>query len=60
MATAVATSKEQPTGTAPGAFQLPPYKQAESLMDMRNITNPTFRLMLVQCTLSNALQESSR
>ena len=67
MAAAVATSKEQPTGTAPGAFQLPPYKQAkptmwykqaESLMDMRNNTNPAFRLVLVQCTLSDALQES--
>ena len=64
---AVAASEEQPAGTAPGAFQLPPYKQArptmwykqaESLMDMRNITNPAFRLVLVQCALSDALQES--
>ena len=27
-------------------------------MDMRNITNPAFCLVLVQCALSNALQES--
>ena len=64
---AVAASKKQPSGTALGTFQLPPYKQAwptmwykqaESLMDMRNITNPAFYLVLVQCTLSDALQES--
>ena len=67
MAAAVATSKEQPTEIAPGTFQLPPYKQArptmwykqaESLMDMPNITNPAFCLLLVQCALSDALQES--
>jgi len=49
VAAAIATSKEQPAGGAPGAYQLPTYKQArptmwykqaESLMDMRNITNP--------------------
>jgi len=34
------------------------YKQAESLMDMRKITNPAFRLVLVQCTLPDALQET--
>ncbi len=63
----MATSEEQPAGTAPGAFQLPPYKQArpvmwykqaEALMDMRKITNPAFRLVLVQCALPDALQES--
>jgi len=67
VAAAVAASKEEPTGNAPGAFQLPPYKQtqpimwyrqAESLMDMRKITNPTFRLVLVQCALPDVLQES--
>ena len=30
----------------------------ESLWDMRNITNPAFRLVLVQCALSDTLQES--
>ena len=63
----MAASEEEPSGNAPGAFQLPPYKQtrpimwyrqAESLMDMRKINNPTFRLVLVQCTLPKALQES--
>ena len=34
------------------------YKQAESLMDMRKMTNPAFRLVLVQCTLPDALQET--
>jgi hypothetical protein len=34
------------------------YKQAEALMDMRNITNPAFRLVLVQCALPDALQET--
>jgi len=67
VAVAVAASEEQPSRTALGTFQLPPYKQAwptmwykqaESLMDMRNITNPAFYLVLVQCTLSDALQES--
>ena len=67
MAAAFAASEEQPSGTAPGAFHLPPYKQArptmcykqaESLMDMRNITNPAFRLVLVQSALSDGLQES--
>ena len=33
------------------------YEQAESLMEMRNITNPAFCLVLVQCALSDALQE---
>jgi len=34
------------------------YKQAEALMDMRKITNPAFRLVLVQCALPDALQET--
>ena len=64
---AVAASKEQPAGAALGAFQLPPYKQArpvmwfkqlEGLMDLCNIPNPTYHLVLVQCALSNTLQES--
>ena len=63
----VAASEEEMAGNAPGAFQLPPYKQArpimwfkqvESLMDMREITNPAFRLVLVQCALPDALQET--
>jgi hypothetical protein len=67
VAAAVATSKEQPAGAAPGAFQPPPYKQArpvmwykqaEGLMDLRNITNPAFRLVLVQCALSDAQPET--
>ena len=67
MAAAVAASEEESAGSAPGAFQLPPYKQArpimwykqvESLMDMQKITNPALRLVLVQCALPNALQES--
>jgi hypothetical protein len=67
VAAAVATSEEEPSRNAPGAFQLPPYKQtwpimwykqAESFMDMRKITNPTFRLVLVRCALPNTLQES--
>jgi len=67
VAAAVAAGEEEPAGHAPGAFQLPPYKQArpimwykqaESLMDMRKITNPAFRLVLVQCALPDALQES--
>ena len=54
----MAAGEEEPAGHAPGAFQLPPYKQAwpimsykqvESLMDMQKITNLAFRL--VQCTL---------
>ena len=32
MAAAVAASEEQPSRTAPGAFQLPPYKQARPTM----------------------------
>ena len=65
MAMAVAAGEEEPAGHAPGAFQLPPYKQArpimwykQALMDMRKITNPAFRLVLVQCALPDALQES--
>ena len=67
MAAAVAASEEESAGKAPGAFQLPPYKQArpimwykqaEALMDMRSITNPAFRLVLVQCALPDALQET--
>ena len=67
MAATVAASEEETAGNAPGAFQLPPYKQAqpiiwykpaESLMDMRKITNPAFRLVLVQCALPDALQET--
>jgi len=67
LAAAVAASEEEPARHAPGAFQLPLYKQArpimwykqaESLMDMRKITNPAFRLVLVQCALPDALQES--
>jgi len=67
VAAAVAAGEEEPAGHAPRAFQLPPYKQArpimwykqaESLMDMRKITNPAFRLVLVQCALPDALQES--
>ena len=63
----VATSEEESTGNAPGAFQLPSYKQAgpimwykqaKSLMDTRKITNPAFCLVLVQCALPDALQES--
>ena len=34
------------------------FKQAEGLMDLRNITNPTYRLVLVKCALSNAQQEA--
>jgi len=67
VAAAVATSEEQPARAAPGAFQLPPYKQTrpvmwfkqvEGLMDLCNITNPTFRLVLVQCALSEAQQKA--
>jgi len=67
VAAAVAASEEESAGSAPGAFQLPPYKQArpimwykqaEALMDMRKITNPAFRLVLVQCALPDALQET--
>ena len=67
VAATVAVSKEETAGNAPGAFQLPPYKQsrpimwyrqAESLMDMRKITNPAFCLVLVQCALPDALQET--
>jgi len=67
VAAAVAASEEETAGKAPGAFQLPPYKQAwptvwykqaETLMDMRRIINPAFRLVLVQCALPDALQES--
>jgi hypothetical protein len=36
------------------------YKQAEALMDMRKITNPAFRLVLVQCALPDALQFDGR
>ena len=32
------------------------FKQAEGLMDLRNITNPCYRLVLVQCDLSEAQQ----
>jgi hypothetical protein len=64
--TAVA-SGETSTGVDPGAFQLPPYKearpvmwfkQAEALMDMQNFTNPRFCLLLAQCALSEAQQEA--
>jgi hypothetical protein len=67
VAAAVAASEEEPAGSAPGAFQLLPYKQArpvmwykqaKALMDMREITNPAFRLVLVQCALPDALQET--
>ena len=67
MAATVAASEEETAGNAPGAFQLSPYKQArptmwyrqaEALMDMRKITNPAFRLVLVQCALPDALQDS--
>jgi hypothetical protein len=34
------------------------YKQAKALMDMRKITNPAFRLVLVQCALPDALHET--
>ena len=63
----MAASKEETAGNAPGAFQLPPYKQAwpimwykqvESLMDMQKISNPAFRLVLMQCALPDALQET--
>jgi hypothetical protein len=66
-AAAMAAGEEEPARHAPGAFQPPPYKQArpimwykkaESLMDMQKITNPAFRLVLVQCALPDALQES--
>jgi len=52
VAAAEAASEEESDGRAPGAFQLPPYKQArlvmwykqaEALMDMRKIINPAFR-----------------
>ena len=67
MAAADAASEEESAGSAPGAFQLPPYKQArpvmwykqaKALMDMRKITNPAFRLVLVQCALPDALHET--
>jgi len=67
VAATVAASEEEPTGSAPEAFQLPPYKQArpimwykqaEALMDMQKISNPAFRLVLVQCALPDALQET--
>ncbi len=67
VAAADAASEEESAGSAPGAFQLPPYKQAwptvwykqaETLMDMRRIINPAFRLVLVQCALPDSLQES--
>jgi len=66
-AATVAASEEETAGNAPRAFQLPRYKQArpimwykqaESLMDMQKITNPAFRLVLVQCALPDALQEN--
>jgi len=66
-AAAADAAEEESDGRAPGAFQLPPYKQArpvmwykqaEALMDMRKITNPAFRLVLVQCALPDALQET--
>jgi len=67
VAAADAASEEESAGSAPGAFQLPPYKQArtvmwykqaEAQMDMRKITNPAFRLVLVQFALPDALQET--
>jgi len=59
---AVAASQE-PSGSNPGSIQLPPYwedmpllwfKQAEGLMDMRNITSPAHRLVMLQCALTKA------
>ena len=34
------------------------FKQAVGLMDLCNIANPTYRLVLVQCALSEAQQEA--
>jgi hypothetical protein len=54
-------------GSDPGSFQLPPYREdrpalwfihAEGLMDMRNITDPYFRVILVQTALSYAQQDT--
>jgi hypothetical protein len=67
VAATVAASEEETAENALGAFQLPPYKQArpvmwykqaESLMDIRKITNPALRLVLVQCALPDAMQET--
>jgi len=57
----VAASAEETARNAPGAFQLPPYKQArpimwykqaESIMDMRKITKPAWCSCSVCCPMS--------
>ena len=67
MVVVVTNSEEQHSCTAPGAFQQPPYrpvrpvmwfKQAEGLMDLHNITNPSYHLVLVQLALSVVQQEA--
>ena len=69
MAAAVTASEEESAGSAPGAFQLPPYKQArpimwykqaEALMDMRKITNPAFRLVLVPVSYTHLTLPTKR
>lgn len=55
------------SGSDPGSFQLPPYREdrpslwfinAEGQMDMRNIIDPYYRVILVQTALSYAQQDA--
>jgi hypothetical protein len=66
-AVAAVSSEGVRSGSDPGSFQLPPYREArpadwfdyvESLMDMRNITDPHFRATLVQQALTYAQQDA--
>ena len=63
---AIAISEEQLSGPALGSFQLLPdwenrpllwYKQAEGLMRAHNITETSYHLLLIRCTLSQTQQE---
>ena len=65
-AVAAVSSEAVRSGADPGSFQLPPYREAapaqwfdfaESLMDMRNITDSHFRATLVQQALTYAQQD---
>lgn len=62
---AAVSTDESRYGADPGAFQLPPYwedqptlwfNQAEGLMRGRNIVDPYYQFILVQCALTRAQQ----